>query len=230
MAFKVHLIPQVFWRCPICHEEESISVRSEGILFKRHFVVCGACGAKWKDISEKGMTLVEGPSEQLGMKTLDEWAQLASGLLTIKTLDNVQVPILLKKGEGVVKVGRAVLYQEKTRRTRPSRPYAGVSFRVARGIRIHTGSLFPDSARTITETVPADEGEFILTNKRLVFNGNKKPISMDLTKIIAVDVEAGFLEVGYCQRTYLFQFPSESLLKWETYIRGVGELAVQGGN
>lgn len=125
MAFKLDLIPQVFWRCPICHGEESLSVKSEGILFKRHFVVCGACGAKWENISEKGMTLAEGPPEQLGTKTLDEWAELASGPLTIKTLDNVQVPVLLKKGEGVVKVGRAELYQEKTRRVRSPRPYAG---------------------------------------------------------------------------------------------------------
>lgn len=80
-------------------------------------------------------------------------------------------------------------------------------------------------SKQVTETVKADEGEFILTTQRLIFNGNSKPLDLPLRKLIAVDVEDGFLEVGHGQRTYRFHFPSESPMKWEAYVRAVAALA-----
>lgn len=228
MRFNIEIIPIMFWRCPICQGEETLSVGAEGIFPRRQHIVCDKCGAKWTKPSESGMTLVEGSTEHQGRKTLDEWATFASGHSKIEGLGASKVPILLNKNEKVIKIGWAELVEEKTF-TESNRPFfGGVSIPVGKGVRVHTGRLFGGRAKTITQDAIVDEGDFILTDKRLVFNGGKKTINMNLTKIIGIGVESGFLMVGYGQRTRTFQFPSESVLKWEYYVRAVGEIASTG--
>ena len=189
MSFDVKAFPQVIWRCPLCNTEDSLRLESEGLVFKKHWVVCTSCNAKWEDASKNGgMTLVRGPAEHLGFKDLDAWYNMVDWKIQLAPI-MVSIPVLLKKDEAVLKLGRAEHYKSRTR-------------------------------RDVDQIVNDDIGEFILTNKRLIFNGNKKPLNMDFKKIIAVDVENGFLEVGYGQKTHLFRFPSESMFKWKAYVTG----------
>lgn len=111
------LLPLIFWRCPLCHAEETFKTSSSGFLRKRWSARCEACAASWADLTPESMTLVEGPKEHLGLKSLDAWGELASGTTDIQTID-VDVPVLLKDGEGVVKVGWAGRYEDRTRTER----------------------------------------------------------------------------------------------------------------
>jgi hypothetical protein len=186
VAFDIKAVPQVLWKCPLCNTEEGLRIQSEGLVFKKHQVYCASCNAKWDDASKNGgMTLIKGPAEHLGFKSIDDWYKMVDWGIQLMPI-SVSLPVLMKKDETVFKVGRADYYKPRRRK----------------------GSEFIDHD---------DIGEFILTNKRLVFNGNKKPFNMELKKIIAMDVENGFLEVGYGQKTHLFRFPSESMLKWKAY-------------
>jgi len=217
LPFEVSAIPQVLWKCPICNIEEGLKVKTEGLVFKKHWIVCESCGAKWADPSKNdGMTLIQGPAEHLGFRDLNGWYNLANWQIQLAPI-GVSVPIIIKKGEAVLKLGRADHFKSKTRRVRSTGSYSGVSFKVAKGVRFSTGGYSSGPAQSVEETVKDDEGEFILTNRRLIFNGNRKPVNMDLKKIIAIDVENGYMEVGYGQKTHLFRFPSESMFKWQAY-------------
>ena len=229
LAKRPELLPKVFWRCVVCSGEEYFVVRWEktGFLRKSRVLVCLLCGTKWV-IGPQGMTMTKGPLQHQGFKTYFEWEKIFTGLLTITARRDVEVPIILKEEEGVVKVGRAVLLVERSKVVRGFVPAAGVSFPLGKRVRGHAGGLFPTTYERVSETRPADEGEFILTNQRVVFNGRRRPAAMDLKKIVSVGVSRGVLTVAYGRKTYWFDFPSESPGKWQTYIEAVAKAAAEG--
>ena len=220
-AIEATYVVRELWRCPICRSEETLSIESAGRI------ACRSCGAIWDDLRRDGMTLVSGSAQHLGRKTLEDWAQLASGPFDIQAREDIPVPIILQKGEGVVRVGQATLYGERTRRVPGMRPYAGLSFRVTRGVRLSLGNLLATPDKRITEVVTLDSGEFILTSKRLVFNGGKRPITITYGRILSVEIEGPYLAVSHGQQRRLFGFGSESLGKWLTYVKGMAETAAK---
>ncbi len=64
--------------------------------------------------------------------------------------------------------------------------YGGPTFRVAKGVSFRLGGV---SARSVShdEIKKIDQGTLVLTNKRLVFLGDKKTVNIDLRKIIAIE-------------------------------------------
>lgn len=212
----------VIWRCPVCHGEESLRrLRVLGIL-SLPAIRCSSCRALWICLLWEAMWLVRGPREHRGLRSLHEWADLASGPIQLWAETGVEVPVVLRPGEGVVKLGWAGLCEERVRKVSSgSRLYIGFSFRVARGLWLHAGERLPDASRTVSERRLIDQGHLVLTNRRLVFTGSKKPANMDLSRIFTVKVDGGLLQVGCGSRTYHFFLHGESPWKWETYIRGV---------
>jgi len=101
----------------------------------------------------------------------------------------------LDKGETVYLVRENVgLYEGRRYTFRGSG--LGVSLRLARGIWIRSGSGY-GSAESEDIMKLLDEGSFILTNKRILFIGNKKSIQISLKSILAVDVkEDGLLYIA----------------------------------
>jgi hypothetical protein len=75
----------------------------------------------------------------------------------------------------------------------------GFSFRVAKGLYYHTGSSSLASPRQTTvqsteytELVSADHGDFVITNQRVLFKGNRsRGLAIPTNKIAAIDVDPG---------------------------------------
>lgn len=67
--------------------------------------------------------------------------------------------------------------------------YGGVSFRVAKGVRLNTGRTAGTSTRDPETSQPIDSGELTVTNQRVVFSGANQVRVFDLNKV--VNMEAG---------------------------------------
>lgn len=61
----------------------------------------------------------------------------------------IGVPIIIKKGEAVLRLGRAEHFKSKTRTVRSGGSYSGVSVRVAKGVRFSTGAILQDLQRLL---------------------------------------------------------------------------------
>jgi len=69
-----------------------------------------------------------------------------------------------------------------------ARKHQGFSFRLARGLWYRTGKTENSSTNRLTKV---DSGDFILTTKKIVFYGNKKIVSCDRGKILALEAFTG---------------------------------------
>lgn len=232
--FNAELIPMVFWRCPICKKEDALIVTREKRMefISKTAVKCKFCSAVWRDMYDDAMTLVEGPDDLLGTKSMKEWAELASGEIYTEPTD-IHTSVLLKKDETPIKAGYASLYQEKTKRVRSGGgTYGGVSIPILRTkagpVRIHTGGFhIPATFNEISEMKKLDEGEFVITNKRVVFNGDRKSISMDLKKLVSVEIKNAMLKITSGKTVYFFDFSPGSPFKWQAYINSVYQKHIQ---
>jgi hypothetical protein len=84
---------------------------------------------------------------------------------------------------------------------------AGMSFRIAKGVRIHTGGMRGRSVVVGTQIQTADTGVLSITNKRVVFIGARKTIESKYAKLVGVQVysDAISLSVSNRQNASLFQ-------------------------
>ncbi len=62
--------------------------------------------------------------------------------------------------------------------------YVGPSFRVAKGVYLRVGGFQSESHDELRNI---DQGTLTLTNKRLVFSGNKRMVNIDLRKIVSIE-------------------------------------------
>ncbi len=106
-------------------------------------------------------------------------------------LENLDIPsvqnnLALQKGEKCYMNIRNVSWNE-LRTVRRNIGYSGLStsFRVAKGVYLTSGSY---TARTITsdQMTQLDTGSVYLTNKRLIFSGNRRNITVRLDKVLYI--------------------------------------------
>lgn len=99
-------------------------------------------------------------------------------------IPNIEAPdgILLKKDEFTVMTDTSVKYcQEKTKTTYYG---GGGSVRIMKGVTIRGGKAIPVKEDYLATL---DVGRLTLTNKRLIFSGNRKSTTIPLTKIASID-------------------------------------------
>lgn len=111
---------------------------------------------------------------------------------------------IFKKGEIPLFATKAEIIEERkrkiTQRTTTGggrRNYGGFTFRVAKGIYAHAGSSAPASPRQTTvqsteytELLTADSGDFLITNQRILFKGNRsRGLAIPVDKIAAIDID-----------------------------------------
>jgi hypothetical protein len=89
---------------------------------------------------------------------------------------------ILQKGESAYMTTSASLLETKT--TRYAGRSAGVSFRVAKGVTLRTGSYGGHAVKELVETA---QGELAVTNRRLLFAGNAKSRATKLNKIVSIE-------------------------------------------
>jgi hypothetical protein len=130
---------------------------------------------------------------------------LASGHADFNILI-VQSALEPKSGERVfVGLPRTQYLEPIAVRTRLSR-WGGPSFRVARGFYYRMGAS-TSSSESHQEIRKADQGTLVVTNQRVAFIGQLKTITIELTKVIGIDVYKDAIGLHFAgkEKTQYFQ-------------------------
>jgi len=106
-----------------------------------------------------------------------------------------EIPIFATKAEIIEERKRKVTQRTTTGGGR--RNYSGFSFRVVKGVYYHAGSSAPASPRQTyvqsseyTELVAADIGDFLITNQRILFKGNRsRGLAIPINKLAAINID-----------------------------------------
>ena len=124
-------------------------------------------------------------------------------------------PVILTDGEQAVYACRAERVETKNRRLGTTGGGAGMSFRVAKGVRLRTGGAGSKSVYGDVEMVHS--GEFVVTTDRIVFIASSRAYEEKLSSISAVSVDGGCLTIltakdNYAMRMPLPEYPCEIIL------------------
>ena len=112
--------------------------------------------------------------------------QFSSGKLS----SSFQSNLLLKKDEKLIFDIPSIQYCEE-RSVKVKGGYQGFSVRVMKGVSYRFGGFEATSEKRV---IPIDEGNLILTNKRIIFSGESKSNDYPLSKIVTIDpLEDGVL-------------------------------------
>ncbi len=107
--------------------------------------------------------------------------------------------LILKKDEVAYLSLPATLVEERV----VSRQYRGsshgLSIPIVKGIRFNVGQQ-RGSYHSSSGIVPVSEGYFVITNKRLVFSGNRKSVSSDFAKLLDFQVYSDALQFSVTSR------------------------------
>ena len=146
---------------------------------------------EWERISQGGMSdneLEQYNKEQTILKEQKEETELlektANGDLSGIT-PITDTAILLKKDEIVHIQIEGIKYAEEKTKRQFAGGTAGISFRVAKGVSFRVGGFKGESV-PVTELKIIDKGVFVITNKRIVFNGESKNVSFSITKVVNI--------------------------------------------
>jgi hypothetical protein len=138
-------------------------------------------------------------------------AQANAGRLA--ALEEGESRLMRKRDEVVHLETPAGLLKEVTKRGY-SGGYAGFSFRIAKGVRFHTGGTRGQSIVLGTELQVEDSGTLVISSTRVVFMGQRKSLEMPFAKMLGLEVFTDGIRfnVSNRQRAPLFQVPSGELV------------------
>lgn len=190
--------------CPRCDGKLSVSTERR-FLTKVSKLHCPSCNVFWEDIASFHTEMEQASINTLKKEGLSEpWP--------------FEVPIMLGKGEIVYIVRSQVEFHEGRKQTFRSSGM-GVSLRMAKGFWIHP-RVGAGSAESEDIMKLIDVGSLVLTNRRLVFVGEKRSISTELGDLLAVDADVDTGQTGYLyvakegkQRVEAYLMPMPNLMK-----------------
>jgi ribosomal protein L37AE/L43A len=201
----------------ICFEcGGDVIVKESGKLIKKKILECSNCGKTWNGFEEYYLSREMKEVEEK-IKEIYETGNLERLAEELRLLE-VDVPLILKKNEVPYLVEESNLLEMVRESYKFRGQSIGVSFRVARGVylrpRIGTGTL-RGSEEKLRLT---DSGILVLTNRRLVFLGNKKTTTIQLNKIINAEANEDKLVIARegKQKVEMFQLRYPEL--WEAAI------------
>lgn len=122
----------------------------------------------------------------------------------------IDEPVLMVKKDEVVHLEtQAVLLKEVAQREYRG-GYSGVSFRVAKGVRFHTGGFRGHSVVVGTKLQPADSGVLSVSSRRAVFLGANTTIEFAYPKLVNLEVfnDGIRFHVSNRQTAHLFRLES----------------------
>ncbi len=139
--------------------------------------------------------LTKGLNIDLDEKTKKRIEDLYSVYLIMnQPLEPISCSINLQKNEECYfEIPQAQL--QKWKKERVSYGGVGLSFKVAKGVRFYTGTGRITSSQDVLKT--EDTGAIYITNKRWIFVGNKKTITIKLDKILDFNIyeDSGLIEI-----------------------------------
>jgi hypothetical protein len=110
-------------------------------------------------------------------------------------LPKMKSTAFLKQGEICHFCGSSVWSQLKIVKTRLGSHGFSSSIKIMKGVRYRIGTVRPAHSQS-EELVDLSSGELIITNKRLVFNGDKKSMNIQLNRLINLDLHGDGIEMS----------------------------------
>jgi len=226
---------QNFVVCPVCKKG---NVKKD--LDKTNIYTCDFCSAKLKNVGPQYLLSTEDCiTEYKNFKYDDykfsifEWNTIALSGKTLREntlelfrkgkiphIDNplTSIGVALKQDEYLCWLEKSNLYEPRSERT-----YAGgsrgVSFRVAKGVSFRAGG-FRGHSESHEAIKLIDTGNLILTNKRLIFIGQKRNANIEIKRILNTTFykDSFKIDLESRQRPQLFSVSDSEF--WEALLSG----------
>jgi hypothetical protein len=140
------------------------------------------------------------PDDVLQSRYLPVMKQFVLGRANDGRLPIVDDPRLMAQRDEVVhqEVPAALIKEVAVREYRGAS--SGVSFRVAKGVRLHTGRQRGKMVTVGTEIQTVDSGVLSITSKRVVFSGQRKTIESKYAKLVGLQVFSDALAISVSNR------------------------------
>lgn len=145
-------------------------------------------GLSDKDQREKDNQLALERQQALELQRQNDLETVIQGLSNGEIhLPIINSPIILKNNEeAYLSLPNISLSEPRSVRISQSGGF-GTSYRVAKGFTLHSGT---GRSRSVSheEIMVIDNGTLVITNKRVIFVGDKKSVNIDLKKILAINI------------------------------------------
>ena len=215
-----------FKKCPICKKgcvKQYKQKKFFGLAFAT-WIACNECNAQFtggmsKD-EQRVFTLdlsnsdLESPYDGQTLKT-SEWERGLSDVdycakrNMLPTAQIKDLKIIVQSDEKPHWYSIAKLLEE-----RAVRRSVGGAVRIIKGV--YVGGSQSESHGQLKEI---DEGYLLLTNKRLIFNGNMRNVEYQLNKIVVVDETECGIEIAVSNKNKVQLFVVTEPHKWATYVK-----------
>lgn len=172
-------------------------------------------------VTEDEEAIINGTAEALGIsnemlnqRALPELYSIMIARANAGRLEPVeQHELIAQQGETVYFEAVATLLKEVVVKEYRG-GYGGVSFRVAKGVRINTGRTRGRMVPVGTQIEPADAGIFSITDRRAVYAGQRKTFEFKYDKLVGVHLydDAVTLQVSNRQTPSTFRFDRPDLI------------------
>lgn len=113
--------------------------------------------------------------------------------------NNGESGVRLENGELDYFCHSAQLLEERVVRSRVIGKSAGVGFRVMKGVSFRVGQN-RGHIQSERDVVPISLGEFVITNRRLIFSGDRKSVNAPLGKVLDLDLFSDGLRFSLTNR------------------------------
>lgn len=231
------MIPTLLWRCPLCETNDALIHLPRRL--RADLVRCTHCSAQWRvrcvlgdDYYLKLVKVNEGAVEKRPRRSISEsiiaedlrglelplreWYEIMKRLVSLSAVDDP--PVSLQSGELAYLVSGPV---DLTAEANDPLFFSGTG---------EFGDVVLEKGKV--EGVLVGRGTLILTNRRIVWQGDGRACSFPLESVSSahtlLDYGVAFM-VG--MRLYITGFLEESVLKWITYLALVArELEAETGH
>ena len=194
--------------CPNC-KGEVFEIQKKGFFGVHKEIQCKSCNSKWRNQEKllNDITIAKAIAErETELNNVLESKQLP-------ILVQINSNIILKKNEIIhLSTSTSLIEERKKRKYHSGR----VGFRVAKGVWIGGTQGYSESYSVME---PIDAGEIILTNQRLLFNGEKFSRNYLLKKILSLQRYKDAIEISVENRQKLQIFKVDDSEKWDIFIR-----------
>lgn len=217
----------IFDKCPICQTGKVQNLESTGFLgfTKSNKIICEHCHAIFTDRGVRedertySLNLSESTIKQNKYhgQTLkkSEWIRGTTDLELC--VNNRELPDCIIRGSGfILSENEKAHYFTATKlyEERAVRHYVGGAIRIGKGAYYGGGK-----SESQPQLKQLDEGNLLLTNQRLVFNGLTRNNEYKLSNIIYVKDHADAIELGSTRKKKSQYFGVSEPSKWATYIK-----------
>lgn len=207
VPLRLSWLARLFWGCPACQVEVPLTVHQP--FFSDPGLSCRQCGAFWHLApTERTLTQLNRDSKEVAIPwPIEDWLALLPPPLSWRPLAAPR--LLLLPGEHcLVQVDRARMLAPRQSVQR-HQPVGRIELTPGTYERVAADPLGPNPQRLATLA----HGPFFVTDRRVVFMGDRKQVEVPLARLGAVEVDEGFLLLHRPARTDTFGFAGESAVK-----------------